>query len=151
MRERQIAAEATAFTFDLAKGSDLLVADVTARPGVPAEQLEQEVAHEIDTVLHDGIDAAELERAVALVQTSFVSSMQQAGERADRLSLFATYFGNPDLINEEVDRYRAVRVDDVNRFAQERLGENNRASLLYVPRDDAPGELVAATIAAEEQ
>lgn len=151
MRERQIAAEATAFTFDLAKGSDLLVADVTARPGVPAEQLEQEVAHEIDTLVHDGIDAAELERAVALVQTSFVSSMQQAGERADRLSLFATYFGNPDLINEEVDRYRAVRVDDVNRFAQERLGENNRASLLYVPRDDAPGELVAATIAAEEQ
>jgi predicted Zn-dependent peptidase len=151
MRERQIAAEATAFTFDLSKGSDLLVADVTARPGVPAEQLEQEVAHEIDTILHDGIDAAELERAVALVQTSFVSSMQQAGERADRLSLFATYFGNPDLINEEVDRYRAVRVDDVNRFAQERLGENNRASLLYVPRDDAPGELVVATIAAEEQ
>lgn len=151
MRERQIAAEATAFTFDLAKGSDLLVVDVTARPGVPAEQLEQEVAHEIDALLHDGIDAAELERAVALVQTSFVSSMQQAGERADRLSLFATYFGNPGLINEEVDRYQAVTVDEVNRFAQERLGENNRASLLYVPRDDAPGELVAATTAAEEQ
>jgi predicted Zn-dependent peptidase len=151
MRERQIAAEATAFTFDLAKGSDLLVVDVTARPGVPAEQLEHEVAHEIDALLHDGIDASDLERAVALVQTSFVSSMQQAGERADRLSLFATYFGNPELINEEVERYQSVTVDDVNRFAQERLGANNRASLLYVPRDDAPGELVAAGVAAEEQ
>jgi hypothetical protein len=31
------------------------------------------------------------------------------------------------------------------------LGENNRASLLYVPRDDAPGELVGAGAAAEEQ
>jgi predicted Zn-dependent peptidase len=151
MRERQVAAEATAFTFDLAKGSDLLVADVTARPGVAAEQLEQEVAYEIDAVWRDGIDRGELERAVALVQTSFVSSMQQAGERADRLSMFATYFGNPELVNEEVERYQAVTTDDVNRFAHERLGENNRASLLYVPREDAPGELVGAGMAAEEQ
>jgi zinc protease len=151
MRERQVAAEATAFTFDLAKGSDLLVVDVTARPGIGAEQLEQEVAYEIDAVLRDGISAMELERAIALVQTSFVSSMQQAGERADRLSLFATYFGEPRLVNEEVERYQAVTVDDINRFARERLGENNRASLLYVPRDDAPGELVGAGAAAEEQ
>jgi zinc protease len=151
MRERQVAAEATAFTFDLAKGSDLLVVDVTARPGIAAEQLEQEVAHEIDAVLRDGIDEEELERAVALIQTSFVSSMQQAGERADRLSLFATYFGKPELINEEVERYQALTLDDVNRFVQERLGENNRASLLYVPRDNAPGELVGAGAAAEAQ
>jgi predicted Zn-dependent peptidase len=151
VRERQVAAEATAFTFDLAKGSDLLVVDVTARPGVAAEQLEHEVAYEIDAVFRDGIDASELERAVALVQTSFTSSMQQAGERADRLSLFATHFGNPELINEEVEQYQAVTVDDVNRFARERLGENNRASLLYVPREDSPGELVGAGAAAEEQ
>jgi len=32
VREREVAAETTAFTFDLAKGSDLLVVDVTARP-----------------------------------------------------------------------------------------------------------------------
>ena len=37
--------------------------------------------------------------------------MQQAGERADKLSLFATYFGDPNLVNEEVDRYRAVTRD----------------------------------------
>jgi predicted Zn-dependent peptidase len=151
MRERQVAAEVTAFTFDLAKGSDLLVVDATARPGIAGEQLEQEVAYEIDAVWRDGIDRAELERAAALVQTSFISAIQQAGERADRLSMFATYFGKPELVNEEVERYQAVTTDDVNRFAQERLGENNRASLLYVPREDSPGELVGAGAAAEEQ
>src|SRR5258708_38897077 len=31
VRERQVASEAQAFTFDLSKGSDLLVVDVTAR------------------------------------------------------------------------------------------------------------------------
>jgi predicted Zn-dependent peptidase len=151
VRERQIAADASAFTYDLSKGSDLLVVEATARPGVVAEQLEQEVAHEIDTIVRDGIDATEVERAVAVIQTSFVSAMQEAGERADRLSLFATYFRDPELANGEVNRYHAVTADRVNAFIQERLGENNRASLLYVAREDGPGELVGAGAAAEER
>jgi predicted Zn-dependent peptidase len=151
VRERQIAAEASAFTYDLAKGADLLVVDVTARPGVAAEQLEQEVALEIDALVRDGVDARDVERAVALIQTSFVSAMQEAGQRADRLSLFATYFRDPDLINQEVARYRTITPDGVMAFARARLDENNRASLLYVPRDDAPGELVGAGAAAEAE
>ena len=141
----------TDFTFDLAKGSDLLVVDVTARPGVPAEQLEQEVALEIDAVVRDGVADAEVERAVALIQTMFVSGMQEAGERADKLSMFATYFGDPNLLNEEVDRYRAVTAEQVNAFVVERLGENNRASLVYVPREEEPAELVGSGAAAEQR
>ena len=147
VRERQIAADASAFTYDLAKGSDLLVVDATARPGVSAERLEQEVAHEIDTIVRDGIEAAEVERAVAVIQTSFVSALQEAGERADRLSLFATYFRAPELVNEEVNRYQAVTVEHVNDFIRERLGENNRASLLYVAREETPVELANASAA----
>ena len=151
VRERQVAAEATAFTFDLSKGSDILVVDVTSRPGITPEQLEQEVAYEIDTVVRDGVEASEVARAVALIQTMFVSSMQEAGERADKLSMFATYFGKPELVNEEVDRYRAVTTEAVNAFIRERLGENNRASLLYVAREDGPGELVGVNASAEAE
>jgi predicted Zn-dependent peptidase len=146
VRERQVAAEAVAFTFDLAKGSDLFVVDVTARPNITPEQLEQEVAYEIDTVVRDGVTDAEVQRAVALIQTMFVSSMQEAGERADKLSMFATYFGKPELINDEVDRYRAVTTDQVNEFIRERLGENNRASLLYVPRDESAAEAAVEAV-----
>jgi predicted Zn-dependent peptidase len=151
VRERQIAAEATAFTFDLAKGADILVVDVTARPNITPEQLEQEVAYEIDTIVRDGVEQSEVDRAVALIQTMFVSSMQQAGERADKLSLFATYFGQPELVNEEVDRYRAVKAGAVNEFIRTYLDENNRASLLYVPREEGPGELTGIGAAAEAQ
>jgi predicted Zn-dependent peptidase len=151
VRERQIAADASAFTYDLAKGADLLVVDVTARPGIAVEQLEQDVAHEIDLVVRDGLEVREVERAIAVIQTMFVSSMQEAGERADRLSLFATYFGGPERLNEEVDRYAAVTTARVNEFVRAQLGENNRASLVYVPRDDAPGELVVAGAAVAAQ
>lgn len=151
VRERQIAAEVGAFTFDLAKGADLLVVDVTARPNVTPEALEQEVAFEIDTVVRDGVEDAEVQRAVAIIQTMFVSSMQEAGERADKLSMFATYFGKPELVNEEVTRYRAVTTDQVNAVIRERLGEDNRASLLYVPREDGEHQLASAAASAEAQ
>ena len=147
VRDRQIAADATAFTFDLPKGSDLLVVDVTARPGIDAEVLEREVAAEIDLLHADGVDSTEVERAVALIETDFVSSMQAAGDRADKLSLFATYFGDPRLLNEQVDRYRAVTAQQVNVFARSRLGRDNRASLLYLPREGDAESAEAASVA----
>jgi predicted Zn-dependent peptidase len=136
VRDRQVAAEAQAFTYDLTKGSDLLVIDVTARPGIGAEALERHVADEVDAVVRDGVTDEEVHRAVALVQTEFVAAMQSAGDRADRLSLFATYFKDPALSNEQVARYQAVTAAHVNEFVRERMGEDNRASLLYVPRAD---------------
>ena len=49
--------------------------------------------------------------------------------------MFATYFGEPRLVNQQAERYRAVTVDRVTAFVRTRLGRDNRASLLYVPRE----------------
>lgn len=134
VREQQVAAQAQAFTYDLTKGSDLLVADVTARPDVSVERLERAVGAEIDEILTNGVTQEEIARVVTLIETDLVTSLQSASDRADRLSMFATYFGDPSLVNEQAARYRAVTVEQVNAFARERLVPENRATLLYVPR-----------------
>jgi predicted Zn-dependent peptidase len=134
VRERQVASAATAFTFDLAKGSDLLILDVTARPGIGPRQLEAAVASVVDDLLSTLPTEQELERAKAIIETEFATALQSAGDRADRLSQFATYFGAPELINDHVSRYRDVRVTEVAHFSATRLIPDNRASLLYVPR-----------------
>jgi predicted Zn-dependent peptidase len=137
VRQRQIASAATAFTFDLAKGSDLLVLDITARPGVAVSDLESAVATVVDGMRVDGPAPGELERAQAIVETEFLSAMQGVGDRADRLSQFATYFGSPERVNEQISRYRAVTLDEVRTFVNAALGPDNRASLMYVPRESA--------------
>jgi len=150
VRERQIAADAGAFTFDLAKGSDLLVVDVTARPETSVAQLEEEVEHEIDLLYHGGVSEEEVQRAIALIETDLVASLQSAGERADRLSMFATYFGKPELINEQADRYRSVTPERVNKLVSERFGDDNRASLIYVPKEGIGSEsMMAAAVGAD--
>ena len=135
VREQQLAAEAQAFTYDLTKGSDLLVLDVTARPETTSDELERAVHAEVDRLRHEGVTDEEVARAVTLVETELIIALQSAGDRADKLSLFATYFGDPSLVNVQSARYRAVTAARVNTFARERLGADNRASLLYVPRD----------------
>ncbi|MEP6989751.1 MAG: pitrilysin family protein [bacterium] len=137
VREQQVAAEATAFTYDLAKGSDLLVVDVTARPETTADALERAVHAELDRLVASGVTDDEVARAVALVETDLIVALQSAGDRADRLSMFATYFGDPGLVNVQADRYRSVTAERVNAFIALHLVPENRASLLYIPREPA--------------
>ena len=148
VRERQIAADASAFTFDLAKGADLLIVDVTARPETSADKLEQEVEREIDDLVRDGVSAEEVERAVALIQTDMVTAMQSASERADRISMFATLLGDPSLVNAQAARYNAVTMNTVNEFVREHLGRDNRAKLIYVPRVESEEAVEAREIEA---
>lgn len=135
MREQQIASDVNVFTFDLAKGADLLVVDVTAQSGVSASVLEQAIVLEIDTMRDGGVTASEVERAAALIETQFTIAMQSAGDRADKLSMFATYFRDPDRVNAQSECYRRVTADRVSRLASEHLGPDNRATLVYVPRE----------------
>ena len=137
VRERELASEVSAFTWDLSKGADLFVADVTARPGTDAATLEEAVVGEVNRLRNEGVQDDEMDRAKALLETDFVSAMQTAGDRADAISKFATLQGDPRLVNEQLDKYRAITVADVTAFARDYLGEDNRASLVYVPRAGA--------------
>ena len=138
VRRQRLASQASAFTYDLAKGSDLLVIDATAHPDVTTAQLEAAVLAELDLMHQHGVTDIEVQRARALIETSFVTSMQSAAERADQLSRFATYFGDATLINAQVERYRATTTAAVSALARERLGPDNRALLLYVPAEEQP-------------
>ncbi|MEP7383678.1 MAG: pitrilysin family protein, partial [Gemmatimonadota bacterium] len=141
VREQQLASSVVAFTFDLAKGSDLLILDATARPDVSGEALEAGVAGVLDAMHQDGATDDEVARAIAVITTELITSLQSAQSRADKLSQFATYFGDPSLVNRQVEAFERVTAAAVNRISREFLGPNNRASLLYVPRelpDDLP-------------
>ena len=125
VREREVASEVSAFTWDLAKGADLLVADATARPGTDATVLEEAVVAEVDRLRTDGVRPAEIERAQALIETDFITAMQAAGDRADAISKFATLLGDPALVNVQLDRYKAVTADDVSAFARDSIAVRN--------------------------
>ncbi len=136
VRERQLASAVSAFTLDLVEGTDLLVIDATARPGVGAPQVEEAVVETVEALRRSGPTMADVERSRSLIETDLVGQLQSAGERADRLSQFATYFGAPGQVNDQLACYADVGRREVSSFAASRLGEDNRACLVFVPREE---------------
>ena len=137
VREQEVASAVSVSTWDLAKGADLFVVDVTARPGVSAGELEAATVAEIDRLIAGGVGDDEVERALAMLETDLVLALQSAGDRADKLSMYATLLGDAGRVNEELTRYRRVTAAEVTAFARERLRPDNRASLVYLPKPEA--------------
>ncbi len=132
VRERRIAKDVVAYAFPLLTGQSLMLAWATGYPDGSIADLEAALARELEGLADAGDE--EVERAIAVEETDLVRHLERVGERADLLSMFTLYFDDPARLNHEVDRLRAVRVEEVRRFASERLGPANRAIVTYRPR-----------------
>ena len=113
----------------------MLLIWATALPGQDPAELEQRLSTELERMA--AVDAAEAARAVTLTETRFVRGIEQAGERADLLSMYDQLFDDPTRVNREIDRLKAVTTAEIETFASEYLGEDNRAVLTYLPEEPA--------------
>ncbi|HEX6473968.1 MAG TPA: insulinase family protein, partial [Candidatus Limnocylindria bacterium] len=142
VRERKVAQDVSVFAFPVVGGASMFTLWATAKPGVGADQLEAALLSEIDQLAADGPSAAELERIGNLHAAAVESSLERIAERADRLSMYACLFDEPDRINTEVARYLAVDAGRVQTAMAETLRADNRLVLTYVPAE-APVEEAA--------
>ncbi|MBM4183759.1 MAG: insulinase family protein [Gemmatimonadetes bacterium] len=132
VRERRVAKSVVTYIYPLLTGGSTLLTWATGYPGADLDALEQALSEEIEGLAD--ADQAEVDRAIALAETDLVSSLERVATRADLLSMFELYFDDPGRVNSELDRLRAVTVDQVRAFARERMGADNRAVLTYEPR-----------------
>ncbi|MEO8638799.1 MAG: pitrilysin family protein [Chloroflexota bacterium] len=135
VRERQLAQDVTTFAFPVIGGAAIFTIWATARPGVAHEALEAALWSEVDRLAADGPTADELERVRNLHAAGVESSLERISERADRLSMYACLFDEPEQINTEVSRYEAVAAGRVREAMNASLRPDNRVVLTYVPAE----------------
>jgi predicted Zn-dependent peptidase len=131
VRERRVAKDVMSFVFPLTSGAGMLLVWATGFPDADPEMLEAALLAEVEALA--SVTEQEIQRAVALTETSLVRQLEQVGERADLVSMFDQLFDDPERLNGELDRLRAVSPADVSSFAESFLGADNRAILTYVP------------------
>ncbi|MCI0435209.1 MAG: insulinase family protein [Gemmatimonadetes bacterium] len=132
VRDRRLAQEVAAYTFPIVIGASILVAMATARPGVEPERLERALLDEVDALRNVGAD--DVARAVHMLEARHLAELERMEERADLFSMGQTLFNDPDRVNTELDRLRAVTPEAVRRLAADALVADNRGALWYVPR-----------------
>jgi zinc protease len=115
-----------------AGGTFLIVA--TARPGVPAEELEEALLGHLDGVAAAPPDAAEVERARNRMLTDYYSGIQRLDNLADLLSQFTTYFDDPGAAATESATYMDLRPEELTAYAADYCSEPNRVVVSVVPR-----------------
>jgi zinc protease len=76
-----------------------------------------------------------VERARNRRLTSHFNELQELSERADQISKFATFFGEPGAAFSEIDRYRHLEASDLRTFARDYLRPEQKAVVTVVPRD----------------
>jgi predicted Zn-dependent peptidase len=138
VRERQLAQDVSVFPFPVVGGASMFVLWATARPGAAPADLEAAVLSEIERLAQQGPSDDELERVRNLHAAAVESGLERISERADRLSMYACLFDQPERINDEVARYLAVGTDEVRDGVAATLRADNRLVLTYVPAE-APG------------
>jgi predicted Zn-dependent peptidase len=140
VRERQLAQDVTVFAFPFVGGASIFTMWVTARPRVGHEALEDALFAEVDRLAAEGPSDDELERVRNLHAASVESSLERIGERADRLSMYACLFDQPERINTEVSRYLAVDAAAVRDAMAAAIRPDNRVVLTYVPAESPEAE-----------
>ena len=135
VREQQVAQDVTTFAFPVIGGAAIFTIWVTARPGVAHETMEAALWSEVDRLTADGPTADELERVRNLHAAGVESSLERISERADRISMYACLFDQPERINTEVSRYEAVDADRVRKAMASSLRQDNRVVLTYLPAE----------------
>ena len=138
VRDQRLAQDVSVFVFPLVGGASMFALWVTARQGVTPEALEAALVAEIDRLAADGPTDADLERVRNLRAAHGANILERLGERADRLSMYACLFDEPERVRTEVSRYRAVDAARVREALRASVHARNRLTLTYVPAEAAP-------------
>ncbi len=133
VREERIAQDVALFTLGFTGGASICAGWVTARPGVTVERVEQAFHEELARLATEPVSDDELARAFALVEADELGALQRVEERADRLSMYATLFDDPDLINRMLPRYLSVTPEAIREVAAATFRPDNRLVLTYLP------------------
>jgi zinc protease len=144
VREERLAQDVTLFSLGFVGGASVTAGWATARPGVDLEGLERIYWEELARLAAESPSADELERARALTEAGELGALQRVEERADRLSMYATLFDDPDLVNRMLARYLAVTGDQIRDACADVFRPDNRLVLTYLPADQASGDAEAA-------
>ncbi len=101
--------------------------------GVDIKSLENSIDQEISKLIQNGISQRELDIQINKMEKDFISANQSMRGIAESLANYYVYYGDANLINTELDKYRSITVADVKRVAKQYLNPNQRVKIYVNP------------------
>jgi len=137
VEKEQAALEVEAFPYLLEKAGVLGVYAM-GQQGVALDQLDKLITEEVEKVRAEGVTEEEYRKALNQKEAEFAGSFGSMNARAKNLARYHLFYGDANLINTELDRYFAVKREDLQRVAKKYLTAERTNILRFpVPAKDA--------------
>lgn len=105
-----------------------------ANAGIDPLELEEAINTEIARTQREELTDREFKKLQNKMENDFVTANSTMAGIAENLSDYHMYFGDANLINNEIDRYMKVTKADIKRVANQYLTKENRVVLHYLPK-----------------
>jgi predicted Zn-dependent peptidase len=98
---------------------------------------ETQVDAELTRLKTELVSAADLEKAKNQILRDFILSRQTAQSRADELGYAAVVLKDPELVNNELQRFLNVTPEDIQRVARKYFVRENKTLVEVYPKKDS--------------
>ena len=131
--KQQKALAVAAIPLDLEDGGVFLMYALT-NLGVDPKSLENEMDALLTSVQKNGISENDFQKLQNIIENNLVSQNSSMAGIAQNLAESRVFYNDTDYINRELDYYRKVRKEDIQRVAREYLDIKGRVVLNYMPK-----------------
>jgi len=107
--------------------------EVKPRPGVDLDKIEKIIDEELARVMEQGISEQEYLKALNIIKSDFYFSLQTNSGKANLLGAAEILFGGYDQLFSIIDRYSAVKREDIPAVAKKYFHENNKTVGRLIP------------------
>lgn len=105
-----------------------------ANMGVNPSELEKSMDEVIEDVQKNLIPEKEFQKLLNQIENDFVSANDNVAGIAESLANYEMYFGDANLINTELSRFRKVTREDLRAAANKYFNKNARVILYWMPK-----------------
>jgi zinc protease len=129
-------AVAVGSSYRLSVDPDLFGIYVTVAPGIPHQSVEDVIWHEIEKVQQEGVQMAEVVKAIKQIKAQFAYSSESVTNQAYWLG-FSEIVTSTEWYENWLDNLTAVTPEDVQRVAHQYFSRSKQTVGWYIPEEIA--------------
>jgi predicted Zn-dependent peptidase len=133
VNKSQLALQAGSFPYAL-EDAGLFINYALPNMGSSVEALESSMDSIMNDLKINLVGEKEFQKVKNQIESEFVQKNESMAGIAESLANYETYFGDANLINTEIEKFRKVTREDLQAVAKKYLNKDNRVVLTYVPK-----------------
>lgn len=133
VNQKQVAVQAFAFPLAL-EDAGLFINLALPNMGTSVDDLEKSMDSIVNDLKVNLVSDREFQKVKNQIESEFVQKNSNVAGIAESLADYETYFGDANLINTEIERFRKVTKEDLRNLAKKYFTNENRVVLTYVPK-----------------